>query len=660
MRALKTSPEARVPTGRGRELPLRYAVAGLGLLLLGLYQTTLCPTIYSGDAAELATAGATFGIPHPPGYPLYSLVANIWNRLVPVGDPAFRQNVLSALSATGAATLLMVLLVRLGAPTGAAALAALGLGLGRTFWSQALVSEVYDFDLLLATGALLLAARAAGRPSLRRGALLCAGLGLWLGHRNVNLLLAPSVILLGWPGLAAGLRTFRGCLVLLGSLLAPCVVYLYLPIASSYDPILDTGDPETWPRFRALVTASAYRSLLRGGVDLGHLTTLLEGLPRDLGIALFLAPLGVWAGWQTRRRETLALAALALANLLFNAFYRVPDVSVFTLPAILALSALGGLGTGRLLRWRPSVWTVALLAGATALLGVANFQKNDLRGQTLARDFARDVLSFPPPGAIVLSQVDTVSFSLDFVQAVEGRRPDVLLVSAGRAADWYQEAIRRRRPDLEIPLYDGPDPTSRWPTILVEKNVARVPVFLTANIQGSFSPSDQERLRRAVEEVPAGLLMGLVPAGRAPRPSTVVRLNDAFWREAWAHARAARAQSLETEMAALLLHYASMRFLYAHYCLWHGEAAAAEAAARAVEDLDTGPVITEVNERYARRRRRYHLSDLPEQASNLRQLASSLASGKRTLKEVRALLGTGVGGRSPANKILPLDSIPPR
>jgi hypothetical protein len=47
-----------------------------------LYASGACPTIYVGDSGELATAAATLGIPHPPGYPLYVLLGRLWIRLI--------------------------------------------------------------------------------------------------------------------------------------------------------------------------------------------------------------------------------------------------------------------------------------------------------------------------------------------------------------------------------------------------------------------------------------------------------------------------------------------------------------------------------------------------------------------------------------------------
>ena len=50
----------------------------LSLGILGVYVLTLCPTVYVEDSAEFATAAAVFGVPHPPGYPLYTLLAGLF------------------------------------------------------------------------------------------------------------------------------------------------------------------------------------------------------------------------------------------------------------------------------------------------------------------------------------------------------------------------------------------------------------------------------------------------------------------------------------------------------------------------------------------------------------------------------------------------------
>lgn len=65
----------------------------MSVLILFAYFRTTPSTIYLGDAGEIVTSIHRLGIPHPPGYPLYTLFGKIFTML-PVGDIAFRVNMM--------------------------------------------------------------------------------------------------------------------------------------------------------------------------------------------------------------------------------------------------------------------------------------------------------------------------------------------------------------------------------------------------------------------------------------------------------------------------------------------------------------------------------------------------------------------------------------
>jgi hypothetical protein len=72
------------------------ASASATLAAFCLYAATSCRTFYGGDSAELAAAAALFGVPHPPGYPLYTLTTGVLCKLLPM-DPAFAANIVTGL-----------------------------------------------------------------------------------------------------------------------------------------------------------------------------------------------------------------------------------------------------------------------------------------------------------------------------------------------------------------------------------------------------------------------------------------------------------------------------------------------------------------------------------------------------------------------------------
>ncbi len=184
----------------------RLSAALLFLISLLLYSLTTCRTIHSGDSPELSLAAAIFGIPHPPGYPLYTTLTGIWAHLFPLDLRAFASNLASAIHAATAATLLLLLLRRWGTTLTAAWFAGLALVAGRTFWSQAVAAEVYAFDLLLLGLFIHLLWSTSSQPRSLLFFLTGLGLGLWLGHRFLNLVYLPSIVLIFLAGLQKSKR----------------------------------------------------------------------------------------------------------------------------------------------------------------------------------------------------------------------------------------------------------------------------------------------------------------------------------------------------------------------------------------------------------------------------------------------------------------------
>lgn len=613
----------------------------VAIALLGLYLVTLCPTIYSGDAPELATAASTFGVPHAPGYALYSLVGNLWSRVIVFGDPGWRLNLMSAMCAVTAAMLLYGTVKRLGGSQLGAACAALSLGVGNTFWSQAVISEVYAFDIML--GAALLFATVRNHAIGTAKSLIPVALfaSMWVCHRNVNALYVLAILPIIWPTLGLCLGSIRQVLILLAVAALPFFSWIYLPISAAADPLLNIGDPQTLDRFRDVVSAQIYQHLLFSG-DFGEQAlTLLGSLRHGAGLALLLAPLGVIACWRRtkQRRLLLGLIGLGLLNFLFASNYAVADAHTFLLPLTLAIAALAGLGLSTLqaaLPTRGNWLAVGILISCTLLLGFANYQSNNLRGQTLARDFARDALSFPKRDGIVLSHVDSVTFALWYGQAVESQGPERLLViSRGIALDWHQEWAQRRRPDLDIPLYQGADTPSHWPAMLAIQNAKTVPVFVTANVRGYFQSADRNELAKHVRERPAGLLTELHHLSLPEDPARTIARNQRFWARCWPHVVEARQYQLNEDMTALALHYASMRVLFAHYCLVNGNADAAQSSASAVLDLDPDPLLDRINQIYETRGSRYHMSDMRVRSRRITRQAQGLRNGSLSLQAIR-------------------------
>ena len=98
-RMVSSSPVAR---GAPESPPyLMAALVSLGALLL--YGVTLAPTTQFWDTSEYIAAAYSLGIPHPPGNPLFTLIAHVWGLLPLAAGYAMRINLLAAVTSAVAA-----------------------------------------------------------------------------------------------------------------------------------------------------------------------------------------------------------------------------------------------------------------------------------------------------------------------------------------------------------------------------------------------------------------------------------------------------------------------------------------------------------------------------------------------------------------------------
>lgn len=482
---------------------------GVFLAAFAVYLAKLPPALAPWrDTGELTVAAATLGVAHPPGYPLYVLLGKI-ALLVPLGNPAYRLNLFSAVALAGAAALLFAeVRRRRGAWAGAAA--ALLLAFNARAWAVGQVSEMYALWLLTGVALLALALRVAeGEERLWPALCFCAG--LFLGNRLDLLLWAPGLAWLAlsarpksesedvwWAALALGLvpavvavsgANWPVAALAAGTLfwrargesaraaawgLAGLSIYLYLPVRSASAPFLDWNHPAAPANFLESLLRTRYGGtldLVSRNYKLGEL--FLDNL-RLWGRHLWDAfgPLGLGAAVlgaavtsrEHRGRFTGLLAAwwwsgpgfLFLANMPPNP-HAAAIVEPHYLLSDLILVLWAGAGVASLSAARP--WAGPALAACALLWPLYRDvpARMNRRWSLRAYDYARDVLAAAPEGAVVVAKKDVPLYALWHHQALHGWRPDVRVVAQGLAGSaWYLADWRRRDPSFNLgPLRDA-------------------------------------------------------------------------------------------------------------------------------------------------------------------------------------------------------------
>ncbi|MGD8463153.1 MAG: DUF2723 domain-containing protein [Anaerolineae bacterium] len=477
----------------------RWLALGVSAATLIVYLLTLAPGLtfeHAGtDGGDLITAAWTWGVPHPTGYPFYTLLAALFARL-PIGPTiAYRVNLLSAVSAAGAAGLVCLIAQRLypKEPHRLAISAATGLtfGFSALLWSQAVISEVYT--LLTFIAALLLWLLLRWQSGGRDANLWLAGLllGLGLGNHLTIVFFAPAALVLLWPQRR---RWFHPTVLLpaAGLFLAGLFIYVYLPLAARHYPPVNWGNPQTWKGFLWVVTAEQYQAFAFGLAPdqylnrLGSWALLLGEQFGWWGLLISLAGAGWW--WRQERRFVLFALTWILPLAAYTFLYDTGDSYVYLLPVFMLLALFWGKGCRYLLylaRGLHRAWQRAVLAGLLLLplLSLAiHWQESDLSHEWTAHAFLSQTLESVEPDSLIVVRGDRSTFALWYGLYVEERRPDVAVANGPMLAFiWYRDLLRHLYPDLtvQVPVVEG---TLRWDDLvreLVVTNIDHRPIYAT-------------------------------------------------------------------------------------------------------------------------------------------------------------------------------------
>jgi len=352
------------------------ACAIVAALTFTCYYGTLLPGLDFGDTAAYQASVGTWRLTPRQAYPLYYAVANTVFA-VTGGAPARSLNLTSALAGAAACGALVWVASALTGSVLAGAWAGVLLGASYTFWSQAVIGEVYTLHLLLTSLVLCAGIWWHRRPSFPRLALLFGLYALGFGNHLMMVLLAPALIaliVLTPGGLRQALST-KGASLAVACAALGASQYLwnaaYLWQVTDPTPSLTDGVRTFWFD----VTKSDWRSTMVLGV---HETALKRrvgmygfDLQQQIGLpGIILALVGLVALW--RRWQTLVVLVLAYgAAFVFAYTYNVGDVHVFFLPSHQIVILAAAVGVATVLRRLPGYLPASTRAAASVVLTIA-------------------------------------------------------------------------------------------------------------------------------------------------------------------------------------------------------------------------------------------------------------------------------------------------
>lgn len=434
---------------------------GLFAGAIALYAGTLNPDVQPADSGEFQLAAITLGIPHPPGYPLFTMLGWLFAQ-IPFGSAFARVSFLSVIASAAALVVVARSVERVaqaGQPANIQAgaltatlsgfLAAVALATSTTFWAQATTTNIRSLTAFCAALLVYATARIFYDLKTQDGARVSSivffafALGLGVGHHAS---LAFAGVVFGAFALWAGRRSRLprwGCVAAGLAFALTQLVWLYLPLRDAAGAQFAPGNLNTLDGLLYHIFARGFAGDMFAFAAPEFLGDRLAILPALLTFqfslpVLVLCGLGLVILLWKRTAFGLTLLPACALHLFVTLTYRAPQTVEYALPAWIMLSVVLGSGlgvVGNLAVGATGAWRAArrlpfvLLAGALTIVLLRDGLERLPSYLALARDrstreHAAGALEVAAPGATILAMWHQAT-PMWALQEIESLRRDV-------------------------------------------------------------------------------------------------------------------------------------------------------------------------------------------------------------------------------------------
>ncbi len=479
------------------------------LVALVLYSWTLAPTVTLTDSGELIVVARGLGIAHPPGVPLWIVLAHLAS-LVPFGNVAVRINFSSAFFAALACAILTLVVAELiitasylagskrrkkgaqqskrieepGVARLLLAASVLGAGLlmafCRTLWSYATITEVYALNTLLILVIFFLMLRwrrcivadaihigaTTSYDAFLYAAALVFGLALGVHHVTVALILpALGVIVYRTQGVRffTSRRLVYAALISIGALVA---IYAYLPLAASRSPVINWGHPRSLQEIWWHLTGRQYQVYFSFTPKIigAQFVEFCRMSLSEFGVAwlplpLLLAFVGFRDAFKRDRTVFWFLFSIVIADLAYALSYEIAeDKDAYYLPTFISIAIAAGLGIRWLIRsvvsksipvGKPSLAAAITVLVVCTVALTANWPFTNRGQYFIAHDYVENLLKAIAPNGLLLTLDWQVVSPMFYAQELEQRRRDVKVVDINLLRrSWYFDYLSHAYPGL--------------------------------------------------------------------------------------------------------------------------------------------------------------------------------------------------------------------
>lgn len=509
--------------------------------LFVLYNHNITHDIFGGDVGDLVSAAYLFGVAHPPGYPLFTILGFIASH-VPFSMPPVTKVAYISLFSSLLSVFLYKKILDLVVKSQIVKLVSVAiLSFSYLFWLYSEIPEVFALNAMFVLLITYFSIRFYKLGSYSSFLSIFFFFGLSLTHHQTIILTVPFMLILFLKRYKQILNFrkklfFAPVFFILG--LAP---YVYIPIAASRNPVINWDNASTISGFVDLITRRDYGTFSAGPFPQpafdARIVAVKEFFMALISSVSFPAFVLGFAGmlYVFKKDKFLGLAlflSFFLSGPFFAAYANFPIINTFVLGAVerfylfsqvlFMIFVAIGLDFLRVLFERvfsKKEYAIIILCAFFIIpffLFRANLKKTDLSKVSLGTNFAYDHFVNLPQNSFLITFGDTKGFNSWYVNLVLKKRADVEMIQMGNFAirsDYFNRIFKKASQD---PKQDSVEVFARAvKEVLKERNV--------------FSMSPVKKIDKGFVWLPRGLTFELIKDSDVPDEEVYKKVAMSDW-----------------------------------------------------------------------------------------------------------------------------------
>ncbi len=572
----------------------------LFLLVTGsIYLLTLSNTIFGGDAGDLLSAILTGGFPHPPGYPLYTILGRLSLLLPFTLTPTGKVTLISLFSHLLCFFLIYLILKELFGKKLNIFLVIITLSIvafNYLIWLYSIVPELFPLNSLIVLTILYVSLRFTKTYQNKYLYLLSFLIGLGLVHHLTFILILPSVLYLIFGVKKRIKLPLKSKVFMVISFILGILPMLYLFLVSIGKAEVTYADATTFSGFLSLISRQNYGTFVPGPFisqlaahRFIQLFNVLIFVAHDFSLAgLLLILMGIVMMMSKKIMDRAHSIAILIAIVIFGpvfvfyANFPLSDAFMFAtverfylvLYFLLAIPLYTGLIT--FYNWLYKLFdkllgdpnklraVVPFIVIIFFLLPLGLFVKNlpvitSLKNSRIAENLGYDVLHNAQDNSLIFLAADQVLFNSQYVYYSNrnswGKR--IVIHASKVSSPYFKSMLKVRYPQIALPQ------ASLTISTLIRENLGRFAIYSNDRYALPSLPD--------YEWVPQGLLYKLEKKSDESVEDNIKNINS-FWK----NSKNANLPNLVQKQAVIfsnnfikgdLLHYAIAHQNSAYYFL---------------------------------------------------------------------------------------------